>query len=166
MDIQLGKSWSRKLDGRIREFAFQVGVIEDGEHLDPIEAKRGQEPQLSEYAGGPIRKTSKNAGPLTNGQVLLENMKRLNINLLQRPFQERNSDIIKFTQGFLKYVLRQPGAHIRRVENLLQAVVRNPILRGEYGSNSELTSEVKGFNRPLIDTGQMFKSIIARAYRV
>lgn len=163
MNIELGKSWSRKLEGRINAFEFEVGVLEDKPHYEPVETKLFGEPALKNYAGGPARRQTRIEGPLTTGQVLLENMKRLNINILQRPFQERTSDIIKFTDSFLKLVLRRPGISIKRVENLLQAIVRNPILRQEYGQNSSLTADNKGFNRHLIDTAQMFKAITARA---
>jgi hypothetical protein len=44
----------------------------------------------------------------------------------------------------------------------LQAIVRNPILRGDYGKNKKETIKRKGFDRYMIDTGQFFNSIIAR----
>lgn len=165
MNIELGKAWSKKLEGRINRFEFQVGVIDDKPHFNPIETPLFGEPQLKTYAGGPARKQTRVPGDLTTGEVLVENMKRLNINLLQRPFQERNSDILKFTDAFLKLVLRRPGISIKRVENLLQAIVRNPILKQEYGANNSATADAKGFDRHLIDTAQMFKAIIARATR-
>ena len=165
MNIELGKAWSKKLEGRINQFEFQVGVLDDKPHFNPVETPLFGEPQLKTYAGGPARKQTRVPGPLSTGEVLVENMKRLNINLLQRPFQERNSDILKFTDAFLKLVLRRPGISIKRVENLLQAIVRNPILKQEYGSNDSTTADAKGFDRHLIDTAQMFKAIIARATR-
>jgi hypothetical protein len=103
---------------------------------------------------------------LTTGEILVENMKRLNINLLLRPFQEQNSQIMKFTRYFLQLVTKKPGISIKRVENLLQAIVRNPILQQEYGGNSANTADDKGFDRHLFDTGQMFKAIKARVKRV
>lgn len=55
---------------------------------------------------------------------------------------------------------------IKRVENLLQAVVRNPILKLEYGDNTAITADMKGFDRHLFGTGQTFKAIKAKANRV
>ncbi len=49
----------------------------------------------------------------------------------------------------------------KRCENLLQAIVRNPILRGEYGKQGRSTTRTKGFYSPMIDTAQLFKSIKA-----
>ena len=166
MKVELGKSWSRKLQHRIGSYEFEVGVLEDKPHRDPIVQGRFDQPDLRSYAGGPIRRTSREQGPLTTGEILVENMKRLNINLLLRPFQEQNSQIMKFTRYFLQLVTKKPGISIKRVENLLQAIVRNPILQQEYGGNDANTADDKGFDRHLFDTGQMFKAIKARVKRV
>ena len=165
MNIELGKSWSRKLQGRINNFEFEVGVLEDGPHYEPVDTPLHGTPALKSYAGGPARKQTRTVGPLTTGEVLVENMKRLNINLLLRPFQETNSDILKFTDAFLQLAVRRSGMSIKRVENLLQAIVRNPILKQEYGPNASHTADAKGFDRHLIDTAQMFKAIMAKATR-
>jgi hypothetical protein len=49
--------------------------------------------------------------------------------------------------------------------NAIQAIVRNPILRGDYGRNNLFTQKVKGFNRLMIDTGQFFNNIKARVFK-
>lgn len=165
MKLELGKTWGRKLQGRIERHEFEVGVFEDKPHMNPVETGRFDPPDLKNYAGGPVRRTSRQAGEKTVGEVLVDNMQRLNINILQRPFQERNSDILKFTDYFLKFIFKKSGSSIKRLENLLQAIVRNPILKQEYGPNSAETADAKGFNRHLIDTGQMFRAIRARARR-
>lgn len=163
MKLNLGRTWGKKLQGRIERYEFEVGVLEDEDHYQPVDTGRFEEADLRTYAGGNIRRTSRVKSGLTKGQVLVENMKRLNINLLLRPFQEQNSEIMKFTEYFLKFVVAKKGSSIRRIENLLQAIVRNPILRQEYGGNSSATADAKGFDRHLFDTGQMFKAIRARA---
>lgn len=165
MKLELGKTWGRKLQGRVEGFQFDVGVLNDRPHADPVEHGLLEQPQLKTYAGGPVRRTSRNKSDKTTGDILVENMDRMNINILQRPFRERNSDILRFTDSFLRLVCKRPGANIRRVENLLQAIVRNPILKQEYGSNSFMTAVNKGFNRHLFDTGQMFRAIIAKAVK-
>lgn len=164
MKLEFGKSWGKKLQGRIERFDFEVGVFDDKPHMNPIEQGRFEQPQLKNYAGGPVRRTSRQQGSLSVGQVLVENMKRLNINILQRPFQERNSDILKFTDYFMKVVIGGK-ASVKRLENLLQAIVRNPILKQEYGSNKPETADAKGFDRHLFDTGQVFRAIRARVRR-
>jgi len=164
MRVEFGSSWTKKLKGRIERYDFEVGVLEDKVHMDPIVQGRFDEPDLKNYAGGPVRRTSRQKGSLSVGNVLVENMKRLNINILQRPFQERNSDILKFTDYFLKLVVGGK-ASVKRLENLLQAIVRNPILKQEYGSNKSSTADEKGFDRHLFDTGQMFRAIRAKVKR-
>ena len=67
---------------------------------------------------------------------------------------------MKFTDAFFK--LAFGASEKKRAENLLQACVRNPIRAGEYGPNSPLTVLIKGFDRAMIDTGQLFKAIKAR----
>lgn len=166
MKIELDKSFINKLQRRIEGFEFEVGVIDDKPHYNPEESSLFGEPQLKTYAGGPARKQTRQAGPLTNAQILVENMKRLNINILLRPFEEKSSELLKFTTAFLRMACGSKAVSMRRVENLLQAVVRNPILNQEYGKNSSQTADNKGFNRHLIDTAQLFKSIKARAKRV
>lgn len=164
MKLQLSKSFGKKLKSKIERYEFEVGVLDDKPHRDPVEHGLFDEPALGNYAGGPIRKATRTAGALSIGEVLVANMERLNINLLAKPFQDENSDIIKFTRAFLQNIAGKTS--LKRVENLLQAIVRNPILKQEYGTNSTHTADAKGFDRHLIDTAQTFKAIKARAKRV
>jgi hypothetical protein len=156
--LELSKSFVKKLKSRIEKYEFEVGVLDDRPHYEP-------KMEQSSYAGGPVLKKSRIKSPLSTGEVLVENQQRLGINLLSRPFQEKNSDILKFTKAFLQLVTGGK-ASIKRVENLLQAIVRNPILNEEYGSNKSATADAKGFDRHLFATGQMFRAILARAKRV
>lgn len=165
MKINLGSSWGKKLQRRVDGVEFQVGVLDDSPHKNPVEQGLFQTPQLKTYAGGPVRKTSRQTSGVTTGDVLIQNMERTNHNFLLEPFQKKNSEILKFTSYFLKYIVGRPGASIKRIENLLQAIVRNPILNQEYGPNNSTTADNKGFDRHLFDTGQMFKSIRARMIR-
>jgi len=165
MNISFGNGWTKELKGRVEGFEFEVGILDDKPHRDPIETKLFESPQLGNYAGGPVRQASRQVGPETTAQIFINNQERMNIDLLGRPFREKNAEIIKFSNEFLKWVCKRGGS-IRRVENLLQAIVRNPILNQEYGGNKAATADSKGFDRLLFDTGQMFKAIIARAKRV
>lgn len=165
MKIRFAKPLSQTLKKKIEGFEIEVGVLNDTPHKNPVEQSLFKEPDLSSYAGGPVRKKTRTVGPLTTGQILVENMKRLNINLLWRPFQETNSNIMQFTKSFLNLALNGQ-ASTKRVENLLQAIVRNPILKQEYGKNKAHTADAKGFDRHLFDTGQMFRAITAKVKRV
>ena len=165
MKIEMSKTFYKRLEKSIEGYEFEVGVLDDKPHKLPIESPLFGPQKLNEYAGGQVRPTSRIASDLTIGDVLIENMKRLGINLLLQPFQNPESELNRFTTAFLRFASAKKGT-LRRVENLLQAVVRNPILRQEYGKNKGSTADNKGFDRHLFDTGQMFKAIRARAKRV
>jgi len=151
---------------RAERFDMEVGVLDDKPHRDPIETPRGKEPVLGSYAGGPVRKATRKTSGVMTGAIFIENQKRLGIDLLKRPFQDESSDLMKFTRAFLQYAVSQKPIPVRRIENLLQAVVRNPILKLQYGKNKATTADAKGFDRHMFDTGQMFKAIRAKVSRV
>lgn len=166
MKIELGSSWGVKLQSRIGRYQFEVGILDDKAHRQAKETTMFETPDLGTYAGGPVRKTTRQDSEKTIGQVFVDNMQRLNIDLLREPFRQESSEIMKFTRAFLDLVTYRKAMTMNRVENLLQAVVRNPILRQDYGPNRPSTADAKGFDRHLIDTAQLFKAIRARAKRV
>jgi len=161
MKIQLDKRFQNRVKGVFEKYSFEVGILEDKIHKLPKKGVRGLKGQdvISSYAGGPVRKTSTNESVLNVSDVSKANRDRLRINYLTAPFKKKSSDIIKFSNEFFKLAFGR--SEKKRCENLLQAIVRNPILRGEYGSNSEITQKIKGFDRGMIDTAQLFKSIKA-----
>jgi len=161
----MSRGWLKKLQSRIDRYDFEIGVLEDKDHKNPVHTMLHQQPQLGSYAGGPVQRTSKESSGVSIGDVLIQNQERLNTDLLKEPFQKRDSEIIRFTNYFLRFVCDVKGTSIRRVENLLQAIVRNPILNEDYGQNTAATADNKGFDRHLFGTGQMFKAIKARARR-
>ncbi len=161
MKIQLDDRFKKNVKGRFGKYSFEVGVLDDSSYKLPKIGKRGLKGAdvLSTYAGGPVRmKSSKDSGKHVS-DISKANRDRLGFNYLTQPFKKKSSDIIKFTNEFFKLAFGK--SEKRRCENLLQAIVRNPILRGDYGSNSALTQKIKGFNRNMIDTGQLFKNLKA-----
>lgn len=158
MQLKLDKRFQRKVNARYARFQMEVGILEDGVHKKPRPASAG----LSAYAGGPIRKKATTAGELTIAEVSEAIRARMDVNYLTDPFKKRNSDIIKFSTHFFKMASGKSTSMLKRVENMMQAIVRNPILRGDYGSNAEVTKKIKTFDRFLFDTGQFFKAIRAR----
>lgn len=157
----IDKRMKKKLQGRFGKYNFEVGILDDGPHKVAMtgEAGKGGGDVVSNYAGGFVRKKSRKSSG-TISEVSKANRERLGINFYKEPFERKNSEIMKFTKAFFKLAFGKTEK--KRAENLLQAVVRNPILRGDYGSNSGLTIMIKGFDRHMIDTGQMFKAIKAR----
>lgn len=164
MQLKLGKTFGEKIQTRFERFEMQVGVLNDASHKEPQERAGGANDfgnNLSSYAGGPVRKKSKANGPLTIAQVSAANRDRTGVNYLTEPFMKRDSEIIRFSEAFFKMATSNSASTLNRVRNLLQAIVRNPILRGEYGKQARSTTREKGFYRPMIDTGQLFKAIQA-----
>lgn len=167
IDTKLGKSFKKKLAKQIEGWDLKVGILEDKRHYDPKTSPSGPPEPPKTYAGGSIRRTTRNSMSIfSTGEIFIQNMKLLGVDLLREPFKgslaSKNNEILKFTEAFLKLATKQKVS-LKRVENLLQAVVRNPILRQDYGYNSRERAEEKGFNRLLFDTGQMFKAIKAKA---
>lgn len=162
MKLVLDTRFKKKVVGMFGKYDFEIGVDETP-HKKARLGERGKKglDVVTQYAGGPARKKSRDDSGLSMAEVVQANIDRLGKNFLTEPFQDSSSDIIKFSREFFKLVFNMSSSK-RRVENLLQAIVRNPILRGEYGTNSEVTQKIKGFNRPLIDTAQMFKAIKAK----
>jgi hypothetical protein len=165
MNIRFKTPLKAKLQGTIGKYEMQVGILEDKPYKEPKKGKRGKHGQdvLSSYAGGPIRQTSGKDSGMMISDVSKENRERLGVNYLRAPFKDKTSDIARLLKEF--FLLSFGRSEPRRLENLLQAIVRNPILRGDYGHNSKLTQAIKGFDRSMIDTAQLFKAIKAKVVR-
>lgn len=79
------------------------------------------------------------------------------------PFQKNsNKDLL----NVLKIIQQELSGlnHIiaeKRIINGLIASVVNPINRKEYGSNDPKTIKAKGFDKPLVDTGEILNNITA-----
>ncbi len=151
------------LQKQINKFDMQVGVFDN---IPRRKAVHGKKAKVMTFAGGPIRKAVAAKVPSMSGEVAADLEKRYR--WLSNPFiksaSNQTKDTINFTDYFLRSIVKgdRSASSLRRIANLLQAIVRNPITRGEYGSNSSEYAKIKGFNRLLFDTGQFFKSITAR----
>lgn len=158
MKFQFRKPLGQILKGKIEPYAFEVGILRDGPHKSAASKNKG----LKSYAGGPARRTGNKVNG-TLGDISKEVRSFLGVNYLKKPFQSKSDATTKLATNFLDFALNEgKSSKIKRLENLVQAVVRNPILRGAYGRNSKITADIKGFNRKLIDTAQFFKAIQAR----
>lgn len=113
---------------------------------------------LKRFAGGVARKVSRTQGSSTTSELATKFENEYNI--FSAPLEnEKNYEVIKVLEDLVSWYF-QGEDNRKRIENGAQAVVRNPILRGDYGHNSSKTIETKGFDRILIDTAQFFNSII------
>jgi hypothetical protein len=154
MKIQLDKRFTKKTKGVFEKYSFEVGILVDSVHKEAVPSS------LKSFAGGPARRTSNRSSGVMVSEVSEHLRKRFG-NFYTLPFSSgKNKDILNFTKSFFDLCAGRSQA--KRCENMLQAIVRNPILRGDYGRNSKITANIKGFNRLMIDTAQFFKSITAK----
>ncbi len=162
LNLKLDPKFKKNLSGRFGKYDMRVGVLEDKPYKIPKKGEPGLKGQeiINTYAGGPVRQATRKPSGKSIGDVSKANRQRLGFNYLREPFKQRSSDIIKFTKQFFKMAFGK--SEPRRAENLLQAIVRNPILRGDYGGNAPLTKKIKGFDRYMMDTAQLFKALKAK----
>ena len=119
---------------------------------------QSKENGLKRFAGGSARKVSRTQGNTTTSELAVKFEKEHNI--FSAPLEnEKNIEVVKILEDLVSWYF-QGQDNRKRIENGAQAVVRNQILRGDYGHNSSNTIETKGFDRILIDTAQFFNSII------
>ena len=149
------KNILKKMSKDIGIYKFEVGILKD-------EAKKIPNRESSaNYAGLKISGTK---GRSTTNTVVKVAKRMDNLfGWLQKPFNDgKNKDVNDVVKELSSQVFHKKSKNLKRLENAVQAVIRNPILRGDYGNNSSITAKEKGFNKLGIDTGQFFKSIKAK----
>lgn len=152
MEIYI-KNLSKKLAFKLDKYEVEVGLLSDKQRRKPVFK------QFKSYAG----KTLLREGGLSKGASLVKVAEYLDKNYkwLRKPFLlKTNKELVTVLNDIIKDM---NGKDLKkRILNGFQAVVRNPILRGEYGMNNEKWAKRKGFNQLLMMTGQFFKNINAR----
>jgi hypothetical protein len=157
MRLELGKGFAKRTQKLFDKYNIEVGILNDKPYRKPLKDETGI------YAGGPVRKKSREIDG-TISEVSEKFRTQSGLNYLTEPFKiPQNKDILKFTRSFFKGVFGR--ASLNQMQNLAQAIIRNPILRGDYGSNSAYTRAKKGFDRYMFDTGQLFQAIKAKVVR-
>jgi hypothetical protein len=138
---------------------METGILQDGLHKQAVHGSK------KKFAGGVARRVGRLNTGLKISTVSEDARRQLKINYLTRPFRgnRKNADAVKMMKQFWRLVFKEGKlASKKRLENALQAVIRNPITRGDYGKNKKLTRTIKGSDRKFIDTGQLFRAIRAR----
>lgn len=148
------EKFNEKLKLAIEGQHYEVGIIKNTSHKSAQDKNNG----LKNFISGDARKTgSKVDGSMQEIAGELEKK----FSWLSKPFRdgnEKQKEIQTFAKTFIAEIQKK-SPNDNRIKNLVQAIVRNPILRGDYGSNKKFTIEKKGFDRKMIDTGQFFNSI-------
>lgn len=140
------------INKRLGAYSVEVGILIDGPEKTAAQGTKN-------FYGGPARKSGKASG--VSLRAVLEKFDAL-YNLLYGAWARPQNKEVAIVVKEMITDMNKSTADKRRFLNAAQAVVRNPILRGDYGQNSPQTAKIKGFNRLLIDTGTMFKNIKAR----
>ena len=136
-------------------YKFEVGILQNAPK------KLRKKGATKSFAGLTVSASGK-----TSASVSLSEVARYNDNRfkwLKKPFSlAKNKDVIEVVKELSAQVFGKKAKDNKRLENAVQAVIRNPILRGDYGNNAISTIRQKGFNKLGVDTAQMFKAIKAK----
>jgi hypothetical protein len=158
MEFKLDDRFTRKLKGTIEQYSFDVGILENKPRKAALGAYKWG---LTIFAGDLARKKSRT---LYGDNTEISKKMRERYNYLLAPFKNpKNKDILNFVNEFFRVITGKSQA--KRLTNLLQAIIRNPILRQDYGHNSSKAIKRKTFDRLMIDTGQFFQAIKARVMK-
>lgn len=146
---------SKKISAQIGNYNFEVGILSDKPKKI---ARKGVK---KTYAGITIAAEGKASNKVSLAEVAKYTDNRFK--WLKKPFKlNNNKDVLRVVNEIAAQVFGKKSQDNKRLENAVQAVVRNPILRGDYGRNAASTIKQKGFNKLGILTGQMFKAIKAK----
>lgn len=135
----------------------RVGILSDSHSRNPKSKKAG----LSTLKGSsfPRRKIKSANRKLKLSELAAFMDQRYGVfsKAMDNP---NNAALARIQKEFLK-VLAGSKANENEIKNAAIALVRNPILRMDYGSNEASTALNKGFNMPMVDTGYFFTNITA-----
>ncbi len=153
-DFKVDQRFKRSVQSTYQGYVFEAGILKDKAYRLPRKPR-----QLTGFRGGPARKTSGK----TRGRVSqVSELMRKRFKIYEAPFKKKKSRdmvaLIKAVGEFLSSKKKDP----KRVDRAMINAIINPILQGKYGRNRRSTAKAKGFNRLMIDTAQMVKSITAR----
>lgn len=167
--VNLSEDFLAYINARLGEYNCRVGILENKPHYAPLKStqeykigdkwvsnKKGWVPYM--YAGLMLwRQGYRQDGSLYT--VARDLAKQ--IDWLQRPFRlKSNKDVLSVVYLVIEGL---NGREVKqRILNAVQAIVRNPLLRSEYGRNSEKWAKYKMFNKWGFLTGQFFKNIKAK----
>jgi len=153
--VKIKSDIAKKIQKEIGKYNFEVGILQDQPKKMP---KKGGS---KSYAGLKISATGATSSKVSLAEIAKYTDNRFG--WLKKPFKiSGNKDVLKIVQEIAAQTFSKKSTDNKRLENAVQAVIRNPILRGDYGSNAASTIKAKGFDKLGINTAQLFKSIKAK----
>lgn len=159
-DFKIDKRFKKRLKARWEGYEIQAGILVDKPHRVARHVKKGKRGGLGTLQGGPVRKmTQKTNG--TVAEVSERLRKRIGKNYLTAPFRKNSKERREMMTEYFNLASGKTKSY-SKFETALRRLIRTPILKKAYGSNSRKWASVKTFNRLMIDTGQFFKAITAK----
>lgn len=152
MELQI-PNLAKKLSFKLDKYEVQVGLLEDKKRKKPLFGK------YKNYAGKRLLRE----GGFSGGASLSKVAEYLDTRYkwLRKPFLIKNNrEVVVVLNDIVKHL--NGAGDKQRILNGFQAVVRNPILRGEYGRNTKKWANKKGFDDLMMMTGQFFQNVKAR----
>lgn len=149
------KGIAKKMSKKIGIYKFEVGILND----EPKKLRKSG--ATKSFAGLTVSATGKSSQKVSLAEVAEYNDRRFK--WLKKPFSiAGNKEVLEVVKELSGQVFGKKATNNKRLENAVQAVIRNPILRGDYGGNAASTIKQKGFDKLGIATAQFFKNIKAK----
>lgn len=148
-----GSGFARAIQVELDKYQMEVGILDN---VPKYAAAKGK---WKNYAGMVVAATGKKTDN-TLADVAQDLDRRFR--WLERPWRIPQNQAVQEVVNDIVQSMNAGNSKKQRVLNSVQAVVRNPILRGDYGKNSSKATKEKGFNKLLIWTSQFFQNIKAR----
>lgn len=148
-----GSGFERAIQVELDKYQMEVGILDN---VPKYAAAKGK---WKNYAGMVVAATGKKTDN-TLADVAQDLDRRFR--WLERPWRIPQNQAVQEVVNDIVQSMNAGNSKKQRVLNSVQAVVRNPILRGDYGKNSSKATKEKGFNKLLIWTSQFFQNIKAR----
>lgn len=161
-NIIQGNGLDKYIQAQFDKYQIRVGILENKRHFAPARGdhtmNKGQKVWYN-YQGLNLLKPStfRVDGTLYGIAKQLDKSYKW----LRKPWTSKNNAAVLTVINYIVDNMNGKDAK-QRLINAAQAVVRNPLLRGDYGKNSPKRAKEKGFNKLMFATGQFFRNIRAR----
>jgi hypothetical protein len=161
-----------KFRNRFEQYGFEAGVLNPSKphyQARPIHTKTGKRKKaaaaFTTIDGMRARKKTRTK----SGTVgLIAGVQSKRVNFIVAPFRRASSpELTKLRKAWIKFSKSDRPMSLRKqLEDALVNVILVPIRKRRYGPNTKRTVAIKGFNRRLFDTGQLWQSIKAKVTKL
>jgi hypothetical protein len=146
---------SKKIQKEIGNYNFEVGILQNAPK------KLAKRKSFKNFAGLKVSAIGSTSTKVSLAEVAKYTDKKFG--WLKKPFKEpKNKEVLALVREIANQTFSKNTIDNKRLENAVQAVIRNPILRSDYGNNAQSTIKQKGFDKLGIHTSQLFKAIKAK----